>query len=86
MSRNGEGRRARPTAPDVAYADRCERLIEPDAQDRPGRQRDVLAFGRGDRAAAADEHAEQRALGAAEDAADDRADARARADLGRPRP
>ena len=41
---------------------------------------DVRALGRGHRAAAADEHAEERALAAADDAADDRADRGARAD------
>ena len=41
------------------------------------RQLDFLAFGRRDRAAAADQDAGERALEAAEDAADDRADARA---------
>src|SRR4051812_40187279 len=59
-----------------------ERLFHPDAKDGSGRQRDVLALGRRDGAAAADEDAEERPLGAAEDAADDRADAGPRADLG----
>ena len=48
-----------------------------DAEHGARRQRDVLAFGRRNRAAATDQDAEQRAFHAAEDAADDRADARA---------
>src|SRR5262249_13232000 len=50
-------------------------------EDRSGRQLDVLALGRGDRAAAADEDPEQRSLAAADDATDDPADGAARADL-----
>ena len=51
------------------------RRVEADAQHGALRQLDFLAFGRGNRAAAADQDAGQRALEAAEDAADDRADA-----------
>src|SRR5262245_13252510 len=58
-----------------------QRLLHPDAEHRARLQRDVLAFGRRDRAAAANQDADERALGAADDAADDRADARAGADL-----
>src|SRR3954462_10090304 len=57
------------------------RRIEPHAENRTGRQGDVLPFGRRDRAAAADEDAEQRALDPADDAADDRADTGAGANL-----
>ena len=62
------------------------RRVDADAQDRALRQLDFLAFGRRDRAAAADQDAGERALEAAEDAADDRADAGAGADARRPRP
>ena len=58
----------------AAVSSRTRRIV-------PAGSVDVLAFGRRDRAAAADQHAEQRALHAAEDAADDRADAGAGADL-----
>src|SRR5690349_18300568 len=58
-------------------------LIEPHSEHGSGRERDVLALGRCDGAAAADQHAEQRTLGAAEDAADDGPNARAGADLRR---
>ena len=47
----------------------------------PGVELDVLAFGRRDDAAAADQHAGDRALHAAENAADDAADRGAGADL-----
>ena len=43
----------------------------------PCGQLDLLAFGRGDGAAAADQNSRERAFEAAEDAADDRADTRA---------
>ena len=50
------------------------RRVHPHAQHRSRGQVDVLAFRCRNGAAAADEHAEQCALAAAEDAADDRAD------------
>src|ERR1041385_4297149 len=56
-------------------------VLQPNPQYGSSWKRDVLAFGGRDRAAAADQDAEQRAFRAAEDPADDGADARARADL-----
>ena len=53
----------------------------PDAQHGARRQIDVLALGRGDGAAAADEDAGERAFAAAENRAEDAADARANPDL-----
>src|SRR3954454_11856523 len=55
--------------------------IEAHAENSPGGQGDVLAFGRSDGAAAADEDAEQRALDPAEDAANHRPDTGAGANL-----
>ena len=75
-----------PSVCDLRCLAKIQRRIQPHAQHRSGRQLDVLAFGRRDRAAAADQNAGHRAFDAAEDAADDRADAGAGADLRRPRP
>ena len=51
----------------AAQCDRVDqRRIQPHAEHRAGRQLDVLALGRRDRPAAADEDAGQRAFGAAE--------------------
>src|SRR5262249_38750593 len=56
------------------------RRIEPDAQHRTLRQLDLLALGRRNRAAAADQNASQRALEATENATEDRTDACAGSD------
>src|SRR5688500_16795578 len=53
----------------------CYWRVEPDADDRSGRQRDVLAVGRRNRAARANHGAEDGSLHAAEKAAYDAADA-----------
>ena len=84
MERAGRSRsslRAYSQPPRCRYFRQRERRVEPDPKHRPGGQLDVLPLGRGNRAAAADEDAGQRALRAAQDGADDRAGARADADL-----
>src|SRR6185436_19992088 len=71
------------TYPSAQRAAHLQRRIEADAQHRALRQIDLLAFGRGNRAAATDEDASERSLAAAQDAADDRADAGAGTNLHR---
>ncbi len=58
-----------------------QRRVHAHPQHRPHRQLDVLPLGRGNRPAAADENAGERAFGAADDRTDNRAGARADPDL-----
>src|SRR5687767_764863 len=71
-----------PTAYCLPPTTNLHRRVESHADDRARWQFDVLAFGRCDYAAAADNGADQRTLQTADDAADDRADASSGADRG----
>jgi hypothetical protein len=68
-----------PALPDLPA--QYQRRVEPDAKHRSLWQLDILPFGRGDRAAAADQDAGECTLRAAEDRAENRTGACADPDL-----